>query len=192
MFCVYQWFSKQWNKFLLYIAFHCSKTVTDILSCICFAAGGGSEAITADKQHSDDRTQQVSATGFTPRSQVEAVRNCATVSHSIQSLIVTKLADRLLQTQDYVRTSHSGSTEPRQWNRGGKLPVVGHTCMLLWWRLGYIDCQLKFSTPIHRNEVLQLIFKFFWCLTIPFDFHLLFYLWQMCKFIFNLRWIFGR
>ena len=105
--------------------------MTDILSCICFAAGGGSEAITAEKQHTDDRTQQVSATGFTPRSQVEAVRNCATVSHSIQSLIVTKLADRLLQTQNYMQTSNTDSTGQRQWNRGGKLPVVSHTCMLL-------------------------------------------------------------
>ena len=93
--------------------------MTDILSCIFFAAGGGSEAKTADKQHSDDRTPQVSATGFTPRSHVEAVKNCATVPHSIQSLIVTKLADRLLQTQNYVRTSHSGSTEQRLWNKGG-------------------------------------------------------------------------
>ena len=96
-----------------------------------FAAGGDSGVMTADKQRSDDRTQQVSATGFTPRSQVEAVRNCATVSHSIQSLIVTKLADRLLQTQNYIQTSHSDSTEPRQRNRGGKSPVVSHTCMLL-------------------------------------------------------------
>ena len=84
-----------------------------------FAAGGDSGVMTADKQHSDDRTEQVSATGFTPRSQVEAVRNCATVSHSIQSLIVTKLADRLLQTQNYMQTSCSGSTEQRLWNKGG-------------------------------------------------------------------------
>ena len=84
-----------------------------------FSAGGDSGAMTADKQHSGDRTDQVSATGFTPRSQVEAVRNCATVSHSIQSLIVTKLADRLLQTQNYVRTPDSGSTEQRLWNKGG-------------------------------------------------------------------------
>ena len=85
-----------------------------------FAAGGDSGVMTADKQRSDDRTQQVSATGFTPRSQVEAVKNCATVSHSIQSLIVTKLADRLLQTQNYVRTPESGSTGEQQlWNKGG-------------------------------------------------------------------------
>ena len=96
-----------------------------------FAAGSDSGAMTADKQHSDDRTQQVSATGFTPRSQEEAVRNCATVSHSIQSLIVTKLADRLLKTQYYMQKSNRDSTEPRQWNRGGKLPVVSQTCMLL-------------------------------------------------------------
>ena len=127
--------------------------MTDILSCIFFAAGGGSEAKTADKQHSDDRTEQVSATGFTPRSQVEAVRNCASVSHNIQSLIVTKLADRLLQTQNYMQKSNRDSTGQRQWNRGGKLRLVSHTCMLLCLRLGYGDCQLKFSTPIHRIEV---------------------------------------
>ena len=89
-----------------------------------FAAGGDSGAMTADKQHSDDRTPQVSATGFTPRSQVEAVKNCATVSHriqshSIQSLIVTKLADRLLQTQNYMQTSNRDSTRQRLWNKGG-------------------------------------------------------------------------
>ena len=96
-----------------------------------FAAGGDSGAMTADKQHSDDRTPQVSATGFTPRSQVEAVKNCASVSHSIQSLIVTKLADRLLQTQNYIQTSESNSTEQRLWNRGGKSHAVSHICMLL-------------------------------------------------------------
>lgn len=62
----------------------------------------------------------VSAAEFIPRPQIELVRNCATVSYSVQSLIVTKLADQLLQTHNYMCVQSAESAEERQWNKGGK------------------------------------------------------------------------
>ncbi|KAF6036039.1 TRMT44 [Bugula neritina] len=63
-------------------------------------------------------TSLSSSTTFTPRAQVEPVRNCSTVSKALQQQIVRLVSDRLLATISYKSTTTGGT-----WNCGGTLDL---------------------------------------------------------------------